>query len=563
MADPTSGLLYSPNPDAPTSYGGPDVHEAQQPGWTGASWDPLTYLWRSLPANVREAYKSGVQSLAELSPGAAIRDALTEGGEATKGLLQGRWQDAAGHGAGLLTAMAGVIPGDRLIGKTAQEIAQPLARAAGDIRVSTRFPTAVKATEDPLTHHLNIGRDEVVGSETWAGKNQGLLGQWPGFRSAASLRDPTAAADAYVNQASDNLRFIMENAPDVIRKESPHWYEGANEFDNMLARRWGVPEQSVHGMTAVLSPKRDWYQNASLAERTGDILAGITKPMTPEMEQAFRGTPALQRYKTEFDRIKGARLSDLQEPGDKALWVQLYDKAHNPTSFRTMSPTGLLGDWARSGGGKPINIASPTLEQSKKAVEAFQSGGDMNVISPLLGEYHKVRNFYNNLAVPFDRRFGDVTADTHAVAANQFQPLTLKSPAVVQSFGTHLGTKDQPSPVRGYAPWQGPASSSIEGVKGVYGLNVEPYRKVGSEYDLLPRATQSVVWDTVRPLFEQLKASGKGDEAAAIWRAVDSGNLSADEARRRIVELAGGFKDPDWAVRHGLLSGPEPTSSYR
>jgi len=228
-----------------------------------------------------------------------------------------------------------------------------------------------------------------------------------------------------------------------------------------------------------------------------------------------------------------------------------------------MSPTGLLGDWERTGKGAPIQIAAPTLEQQAKAIRAFESGGDMNVISPLLGEYHKVRNFFNNLAVPMDRRFGDVTADTHAVAANQMMPLSLKSPQVVQSFGTHLEPKNQPLPMRGYAPWKGPSSSSKEGVSGVYGLNVEPYRNVAPEFDLLPRAGQSVIWDTVRPLFEQLKASGRGDEALAIWKAVDRGNLTPAQARERIVELAGGFKDPDWAVPSGLLSGQTPTSSYR
>jgi hypothetical protein len=54
-------------------------------------------------------------------------------------------------------------------------------------------------------------------------------------------------------------------------------------------------------------------------------------------------------------------------------------------------------------------VAWGTFGDIDKARRAIQSGGDMDVISPLLGGKHKVRSFYNNIEVPNDPRFGDIT----------------------------------------------------------------------------------------------------------------------------------------------------------
>ena len=82
-----------------------------------SSFGPASLLWRGLPQNVRDAYKSVPSLLAELSPGASVRDMVDASGRFMGGLLHGHGWEAAGAGANLLTAMAGLAPGMRAVEK--------------------------------------------------------------------------------------------------------------------------------------------------------------------------------------------------------------------------------------------------------------------------------------------------------------------------------------------------------------------------------------------------------------------------------------------------------------
>jgi hypothetical protein len=312
----------------------------------------------------------------------------------------------------------------------------------------------------------------------------------------------------------------------------------------------------------VLSPQKDWLQNASLTERVGDVVFGAPKPWTSEMAAAARARPAIMGspvHSATLRRIAEKPFASLETDQERALWLRLYDEAHNPRAYRSISPEGGIGDFVRTEAGEPAKVAWGSFGDIDKAIRAFTSGGDMSIISPLLGEKHKVRSFYSNIEQPFERRFGDVTGDTHQVAAAQLRPLSGSSPEVAQHLGSSLAVADQPEGFRGAL------SSALTGVQGTYPFNTEPVRMAAREAGILPRAMQSATWEGIRGLFSPgFKSATKNKEAIDdIWRAVDRGELSHEQARRTIFDLAGGIETPGWA-RPGTPSyDPRGTSTYR
>lgn len=438
------------------------------------------------------------------------------------------------------------------MGELADQGAYPI--EPGDFRVSTRFPTGVGATENPLRQHLSIGLEEMRRSPGFE-KNVSVLDTYPGFAHLQGMGTEEAAR-AYIRQAADNMRYLYERSPQVMKERSPLWYEGAHEISDALARRWGLPRQSVSAEIASLSPQMDWFKNASLAERTGDILtsAAAGKAMTSDMLAMARSPKMAKLFEGEanvelMNKIAGKSLDQLETPLEKALWIRLYDEAHNPRAYRAITPEGHFGDFVLSKTGEPKAVGWGALGEIQKAVRSLESGGNMDLISPILGNKHKVRNFYNNIEVPNYPLFGDVTADTHQVAAAQLRPLSGTSPAVSHNLASG-GT--------GYT------SSALTGVQGTYGMTADATRLAAKELGLSPRAAQSASWEPVRELF---KSTWKTPENAArvdnIWRAFDRGDISIEQARDAIFSLAGGIGTPGWARPGARIFAPTQSSTYR
>lgn len=440
--------------------------------------------------------------------------------------------------------------------------------AQGDMRISTRQPSSImKSIEDPYSEHLSVGLPEFL-ADTNAAHNASLLADYPGF---AHLREmsPADAAEGYVEQARGNMNYLYRNTPEIMRKRSPLWYDGAHEVSDALANRWGVARPQVSAGIAALSPQKDWFQNASLAERAGDIIFGPTSSvkMTPEM-MAFANRPhskqspnfitSNQDVADLYRAIQGKSFSQLNDPDAQALWIRLYDEAHNPKAYRSITPEGEFGDFVRTGKGNTRNMAWGSINEISKAVQALTGNGTNAEIQGLLGGTHKVPSFYNNIEVPNDPRFGDVTADTHQVAAAQLRPLSGKSAAVSHNFGPGLAKKDQPE------DWRPAKSSAITGLNGTYGLNAEATRRFASDVGLLPRAGQSVGWEPVRELFtDTFKRSPESAKIDEIWRAKDAGKLTLDEARDAVLRAAGGIGNPAWAKSSVKSIAPQRGSTYR
>ena len=446
----------------------------------------------------------------------------------------------------------------------------------GDTRVSTRFPKAVGSTEDPLRTHLSIGSDEMrLNTPDKQGRggfehNVNLLREYPGFGRLKNMDDLEAVA-AYLKQAQENMQYLYDRSPQMMKERSPLWYEGAHEIAGALANRWGVPRRSASASLASLSPQMDWFKNASLGERVGDTMtsAAAGRPMTPQMldyARAKMGTGEGQFLKPGstnleiFRQIEGKTLDELQTPLQKAMWIRMYDEAHNPRPYRSITPEGNFGDWILTDEGKLERVGWGSFGEIQKAVRAMESGGDMDIISRLLGGKHKVRSFYNNIERPNDPRFGDVTGDTHQVAAAQMRPLSGKSAAVEHNLASG-SMKGRP----------GASSSDVTGVQGTYGWTADATRRFAQENDLLPRAGQSATWEPVRELFTDtwkrgMQPGGKvsnPDAVDAIWSLYDAGQITAQQARDRIFDLAGGIGTPEWG-RPGLrTTAPNQGSTYR
>jgi hypothetical protein len=135
-------------------------------------------------------------------------------------------------------------------------------------------------------------------------------------------------------------------------------------------------------------------------------------------------------------------------------------------------------------------------------------------------------------------RHGDVTIDTHAVAAALYRPLSGESIEVAHNFNNYAG-KGAP----------GAGGSAITGVQGTYPLYAEAYRRAANKRGVLPREMQSITWEAVRGLFPDVfKTVKNADKIDQIWNEYKRGRISQKRARSLVNEFAApeGIRPPQW-----------------
>jgi hypothetical protein len=285
------------------------------------------------------------------------------------------------------------------------------------------------------------------------------------------------------------------------------------------------------GAVAALSPQNEWNNNVEVASRVADILKhkqdfSWTPEMAQNAERIAQKNPGLVE---DFNEVRGKKLSDLSTPDQKAVWIRLYDEAHNPRQMPNYAPDGSIRGIARTPvGNQPATTKWSSTSAIAKAVSILEDGSKENIHNQL-GDMHKIRNFYNNIIDPWSKS-GDVTIDTHAVAAGHIRPMGGSTEEVVHNFGG------------GGAP-----GSSIHGVNGTYGLYAEAYRQAAAKLGILPRELQSISWEGIRSLFEsRAKTPELKAKIAQIWKDHENGEIKLDTARKQILKTAGGFKNPKW-----------------
>lgn len=406
--------------------------------------------------------------------------------------------------------------------------------------VSTRLPTAVKATENPLESNLIIDFDAVKKDPEAFKHNMGLIQQYPNFASKA--KNPERRAEDFITEVKDNLLFLHDNVPDATRQRSKLWYDGARNIVDKWTNQYNVPDDAISGVLAVLSPQKDWFMNVSLGERVLDIMStkrGIK--WDPSMDEVGKVIWAKPQYAEMVNAIRGKSLDELQDDGLKAMWLRTYDQAKNPREHQIVSPEGDFVGVRLTDKGQPYKTGWGSLSEIGKAIKIFENP-TVESISNNLGSQHKVRNFYNNIYDPTNPA-GYVTIDTHAVAAGLLRPLSGNSREVSHNFGSNvLGEV-------------GPKNSSVTGVQGTYGLYAEAYRRAAQERGVLPREMQSITWEAVRGLFPDTFKNAKNNELVdSIWLKYRKGQISQEEARNEVLKSAGGINAPEWE-RTGRSTG--------
>ena len=439
-------------------------------------------------------------------------------------------------------------------GDAVEELTTPPVDLASEKLISQRLPTAVNATEDPLQAPLVTNTEVTLNQpEKKLAANFEKVALYPNMPANIAELPPAEAAEVLKKHVVDNLLYLHDAVPEATRQRSKLWYDGANKISRDYAEQYGLPLESVAGAMAALSPQKDWYQNADLGRRVIEIVHHATKgdqvgmKMTDEMVAKMNEKFSADKPKDKviMDAIMGKSYNELELPAEKAMWLRVYDETYNAGDGRAypiVNPEGTFGDLVKTGKGENQKVAWGSLSEIGKAIISIESGGDLKIISDAMGEQNKVRNFYNNIYNPQSAN-GDVTIDTHAIAAGHLRPLAGDATEVHHNFGSSPDKKKRDSVWGG-----GVSNSSVTGVKGLYGIYADAYREAAEQRGILPREMQSITWEAVRGLYTDVFKRDKQAVADIndIWYRYKNGEISIEEARNGAVERAGGIDKPTW-----------------
>jgi hypothetical protein len=438
-------------------------------------------------------------------------------------------------------------------------------------RISQRRPTSKKMVGASLRNNLLV---DVASMKLEPGifeHNIDIVNSYAGFKVVPG-ETPEQTLKRFKKHVVDNLLWLHDKMDPKLRQRAKLWYDGARKITDRLATQYNLSDTTVAAVLAGLSPQKDWFQNVSLAERAIDI--AVTKrdiPFDDDMIKYAMSVPSIAEYAPMLQAMNGMTLNDMKSKsfedflarkhnqilagvfdaeqatkivsGDatlaKAIFIRVYDEMNNPRSYSIITPEGDKGAIATTAKGKASNVAWGSFTEIGKAANAIEDGTKEN-IDTLLGDKHKIRNFYNNIISP-NSKDGSVTIDTHAVAAALMRALAGKSVEVHHNFGTSV--KGMTHRTR---------NSSITGVQGMYAIYADAYREAAKLRGVLPREMQSITWETVRGLYKA-RFKGQKKNVQAIddtWRLYSDGKITANEARKRVLDFADpgaeGINSPFW-----------------
>jgi hypothetical protein len=408
--------------------------------------------------------------------------------------------------------------------------------------ISSRVVTAKRSAENSQQTYTQTGLAAMKSDPESFATSMALLKDakmYPYFRGLHG--SPDQIAEQALGQMVKNIKYVFTHAPPLTRQFGREWYREENKRAQQMAKQTGLPLASVAGAYAALSPQRDWNMNVFLSEA---VIHAMTKeqktPWSEAMSQTGERIAQTTALKALLARVKGKTLGELKLPAEKALWVRLWEQSRPPEQryYRLFRPDGKLGDWARKNDGGKATPTWGSIAQIANAIQSIESGGDREIISDAMGDANKVRSFYNNILDP-DSPNGDITSDTHAVGVSLLDALGGSTAPVMHGLGT--------TPPAGSHPvgWKSAPSPNKTGVKGLYGLHAEAYRRAAKDLGALPDEVQSLTWEAKRGLFDHMPAGAR----AAIhrtWEAYHRGEIEFDDAQAQVVRQAGGWKEPDW-----------------
>jgi len=359
-----------------------------------------------------------------------------------------------------------------------------------------------------------------------------------GLEMLRKHRTPEGLIDALGSQIERNLQVGLERAMTLpeLAERSQQWYVGASKISKNFADRFGHSHQKMAAVIATQSPQRDWYMNASLAERIAKVHKEHQQTgWSPEMDRAASiarpggKNPVFdkdnQQHMEMLAAIKGKSLGQLTDPIHKAAWIRTYDEAHHPRRYRTISPEGEFGPYVSKEGGGNAEISWGGFDSIAKAVRVLEGGDKAEDLSPHLGQEHKVRSFYNNILQPnAPRDVSDVTVDTHAI-------------------GSALGRYSISSATPDLQQFMGGSRSARTGQSGMYPVVADATKRVADRFGMIPNAVQSVTWDEKRSADV---SSGQGKELEAEWEKFRAGKQSHEDTIARVGNILGPVKPASW-----------------
>lgn len=435
-----------------------------------------------------------------------------------------------------------------------------------------------------LEHFINQGADNLhflhhkVQEQGWAEKAEGWY----------------KGAHHFTKKLAEQYKLPHQSVAAAVAAMSPQkdWHQNANLAERLLSHyhtqqdhEW-TPEMEHLATHKVLKPSAKQKGKEDTADLVmihhairGKKLSELSDPdhkaawiRTYDEAHAGRGvqdhswTPEMDKIKklkgvdpAVHNAIRGKNYDDLSEPTHKTAWMNLhYHTPHIGSAYNILSPTGEKTGLAMS---KPDSKGHQTFKkvswgsvgEISKAVQAVESGGDLDKISEILGHRHKIRSFYNNIIHP-ESSHHDFTSDTHQVAAGLLSPLSGNSVPVAHNFKNSLDKKHRPKNGE-WGGWdKGAPGSAKTGIHGTYPLYQEMGRRATERLNQernkqnLPNQTQSATWEGVRGLFTKEQKSDPKivDGVSKIWHDYASGKHDADTARRKIYDFAGGIEKPDW-----------------
>ncbi len=374
-------------------------------------------------------------------------------------------------------------------------------------------------------------------------------------------RNPQKKLQILKDYLADNLIALHNSVDPEIRERSKRWYEGANRIANGFANKYGVTSEQVAGVMASLSPQKDWFLNLAQAEQTIEVytnyqdyemdsekfdatLAAVievaeapakNKKGKSKEERRLMDEQAREERAMIFEKIRGKTLRELKG-GDPKLsgWaIRLIAETEFGKGVTNVTPEGEPNGPYLKADGTPVKNGWGSAGETAKALSILEDGTPEN-ISDKLGKYHKVRSFFNNIVSPYSD-LGDVTIDTHAVAAAFLMPYAQSAKPVAQNFAT------------------GTANSERDGMQGTYHIYADAYRQAADALGIPPYQLQSITWEAIREIYPAKSRNQKN--VAEQEKNFKENNI--EQARDRI--LGQGIPKPLWfgTPDAGVLRGAE------